>query len=101
LNGVEHDYEDAQSLEALREFVDTKLSPQCNPIKDETSCSERGLQFGKKWISKSSLSSDGDAIIHFSLNRSNNLSRAIVCGGSNHKVCPTDTTIPLNSINLK
>jgi hypothetical protein len=69
LNGVEHDYEDAQSLEALREFVDTKLSPQCNPIKDETSCSERGLQFGKKWISKSSLSSDGDAMLQSEIER--------------------------------
>jgi hypothetical protein len=54
-DGVENDYNDARSLEALREFVDTTLSVQCNPIEDGSTCSERALKYGGKWIGKSSV----------------------------------------------
>eukprot|EP00956_Cyclotella_meneghiniana_P024434 scaffold49014_cov26-Cyclotella_meneghiniana.AAC.1 len=71
LNGVEHGYEDAQSLDALREFVDTKLAPQCDPIGKKSACSARALTFGEKWLTKSSSSTttNGIAILQNEIDR--------------------------------
>lgn len=58
LDGAEHDYDNAQSLEALREFVDTTLAPQCNPITNKGACSDKSLKYADKWTKKSSGSGD-------------------------------------------
>lgn len=71
LNGVEHDYEDAQSLDALREFVDTSLAPQCDPIDNKSACSERARTYGEKWLTKSSspATTNGIAILQNEIDR--------------------------------
>lgn len=68
VNGVENDYDDAKSLDALREFIDTTLLPRCNPINNKSACSERGIKYGEKWIAKSSAS-DGAALLQIEINR--------------------------------
>ena len=73
LNGVEHDYEDAQSLAALREFVDTTLIARCDPIKNLDTCSERALKYANKWIYKLSSSSDRDKILRSEIDRLKNM----------------------------
>eukprot|EP00804_Cyclotella_cryptica_P008155 CCRYP_004629-RA/>CCRYP_004629-RA protein AED:0.32 eAED:0.33 QI:0/0/0/1/1/1/2/0/159 len=55
LNGIEQDYNGAWSLEALRDFVDTTLAVQCNPIEDAKTCSDRSLKYAEKWMEKSSM----------------------------------------------
>mmetsp|Transcript_20399 Transcript_20399/g.41036 ORF Transcript_20399/g.41036 Transcript_20399/m.41036 type:complete len:294 (+) Transcript_20399:61-942(+) len=72
IDGTEYDYDDALSIESLREFVDANLVVQCNPLFDlglirrderktslksqsngeSTTCSQRALNFAKKWIEK-------------------------------------------------
>lgn len=72
IDGAEYDYDDALSIESLREFVDSNLIVQCNPLSDlgllggngrgtlvnsqsdsaSRTCSRRALKFGKKWIEK-------------------------------------------------
>ena len=71
-DGVEHDYNDALSLEALREFVETTLAPQCNPIALKGACSEKALKYADKWIKKSSGSGD-IAILKSELERLNKI----------------------------
>jgi len=68
LNGVEQDYEDARSLEALRDFVDTTLAVQCNPMEDARTCSDRALKYAKKWIDKSSVV-NGQSMIQSEIDR--------------------------------
>lgn len=68
VNGVEHDYDDAKSLEALRGFVDTTLAPRCNPINNISACSERGKEYGVKWIAKSNVS-DGATLLQSEITR--------------------------------
>eukprot|EP00970_Alexandrium_tamarense_P010020 scaffold1992_cov203-Alexandrium_tamarense.AAC.9 len=64
IDGAEYEYQDARSLEALREFIETTLTVQCNPIVDATTCSEKARKYGDKWISKdqSKLKSEIDRL---------------------------------------
>lgn len=69
LNGVEHEYDDALSLDSLREFVDTTLAPKCNPISNKSACSEKALKYGEKWMEKLLSSSDGMAMLQSEIQR--------------------------------
>ena len=61
VEGTEYDYTGSLSIDALREFIDSTLIEQCNPMMvNPDNCSDKQIKYVNKWLARDLAKMSGE-----------------------------------------